>query len=383
LEEALRLTDVFAPTLQLIPKDGGYMKRTFQLPLLLAIFFLACNDSGSNSPNVVPSYELSKMTLSFSAPPPEIAQVVAAISRQGFATRTLSLTIHDSTQSASGSFSDVPVGVWHLMVEALDSGAVVRYRGETDVQVQPGQTAQVSLQMLSTSGGIQITVTWGTPNPSHGLMAYYPLNGNANDLSGNGNNGVISGAVPTANRHGTPSSAFWFDGIDDKITIASSQSLHPLNQLTIAFWIRTDSMHNNYLSVLQKSGPGQNLSNREYVVHLKQASALLFYCQVHSAGDGGTQHTVFSNNFSPHQWLFFTAVIDRQNHFMKTYVNGVFNQQVNDGYSSFNANNYSLMIGVEAETWPDHSPFLGALDEIRLYNRALTSAEIVTLYNMP
>ena len=361
------------------------MKPIIAVSFLLSsfAFFSSCSDKGVVDPNAVTPQELGKLSLLFSTPPPEITQVVAILSRQGYTTRTLSLTIHDTTQSASGSFSDVPVGVWHLIVEARDSSAIVRYRGETDVQVNPGQIAQVNLQMLPTSGGIQITVTWGTPNPSGGLIAYYPLNGNANDLSGNGNNGVVSGAIPTANRHGSPNSAFWFDGIDDKITIASSQSLHPLNQLTIAFWIRTDSMHDNYLSVLQKSGPGQNLSYREYVVHLKQAFPLLFYCQVHSAGDGGTQHTVFSNNFSTHQWLFFTAVIDRQNHVMKTYMNGVFNQQINDSYSSFNANNYPLMIGVEAETWPDHSPFLGALDEIRLYNRALTSAEIVALYSMP
>ncbi|MBM2839782.1 MAG: hypothetical protein HW412_310 [Bacteroidetes bacterium] len=359
------------------------MKRIFVLSLLLPALFLACNDNGLDSPNVAPSQELSKLTLSFSAPPPEITQVVAALSRQGYATRTLSLTIHDTTQSASGSFSDVPIGVWHLMVEALDSSAIVRYRGEADVQVNPGQVAQVNLQMLPTSGGIQITVTWGTPNPSGGLVAYYPLNGNANDLSGNGNNGVVSGAVPTANRHGSPNSAFWFDGVNDKITIASSQSLHPLNQLTIAFWIRVDSMQDNYLPVLAKSGAVNPLFNREYIIHVKQTNSTLFHFQVHSSGDGNIQHTVFSNSFGSHQWLFFTAVIDRQSHVMKTYVNGVLNSQVNDSYSSFNTNNFPLLIGMEDEIWPDHSPFLGALDEIRLYNRALTSAEIVALYNMP
>ena len=38
--------------------------------------------------------------------------------------------------------------------------------------------------------------------PSEGLVAYYPFNGNANDASGNGNNGTVSGATLTANKDG-------------------------------------------------------------------------------------------------------------------------------------------------------------------------------------
>lgn len=356
------------------------MKTSILLSCVLIplVFLSSCSDRGATGPTGV-NPERGRLDLLFSKAPAEITSVVATLSRQGFETRTLVLTIADSMQTATGSFTEVATGAWHLRVEAL-SDTTVRYRGETDVEVRGGETAHVTLQLLPVSGNIQITVTWGTPNPGSGLMAYYPLNGDATDMSGNGNNGVVSGAVPTANRFGLPHSAMWFDGINDKITIASSVSLHPLHQMTIAFWMRMDSMQNNYLSILTKSNPVDPLSHREYRVDLKRGGD--YYFQVHSSGDGSGQHTVFSNNLSGHPWLFFTAVIDRQNHFMKTYVNGVPNMQVDDGYSSFNANNDPLLIAMENETWPDHSPFLGALDEIRLYNRALTDAEILALYDM-
>ena len=362
------------------------MKSVIVLSFLLSLMILvpACNDGGSTAPNVTPRQEVGSLALLFSNPPSDITQVVATVSRQGFEARTVTLMIHDSTQSASGSFADVPVGMWHLRVQAFDQDSVVRFAGETDVDVHPGQIAQVTLQLVPTSGGIQITVTWGQPPlPANGLMAYYPLNGNADDVSGNGNTGVVSGAVPTANRHGTPNSALWFDGVNDNITIPSSPSLHPIDQMTIAFWIRVDRMQNNYLSVLTKSNPANPLSSREYRVDLKFGGPVYYYFQVHSAGDGYEQHTVFSNNLSGHEWMFFTAVIDRQNHVMKTYVNGVLNVETDDSYSSFNTNDDPLMIAMESETWPDHSPFLGALDEIRLYNRALTPPEIQALYTAP
>ncbi len=52
---------------------------------------------------------------------------------------------------------------------------------------------------------------------SDGLVAYYPFNGNANDESGNGNNGIVHGATLTADRSGNANSAYSFNGIDNYI----------------------------------------------------------------------------------------------------------------------------------------------------------------------
>jgi len=379
---------VRCPDRLLIP-NGGSMKTIVVLSvvLLFPALFLACEDSGINDPKAGSQQEPGSLSLMFSSAPPEISHVVATLSRSGYTTQMLTLTIDDSNQTASGSFDEVAIGLWHLRVQALNDSNVVRYAGETDVDVRPGQVTQVNLQLLPTSGGIRIIVSWGMPpNPSGGLMAYYPLNGTANDASGNGNHGVISGAVPVANRHGTPNSALWFDGIDDKITIPSSQSLHPFNQLTISFWIRVDSMKNNYLALIHKGGEAilqPWLANREYAIYLKQ-NLSAYYFQTYSAGNGGAQHEVHSTSYYPHQWLFFAAVVDRRNHSIRCYVNGTPNSEANDSYTSFNINNFPLTIGAEAETvWPDHSTFFGALDEIRLYSRTLTAAEIMALYNTP
>jgi hypothetical protein len=48
--------------------------------------------------------------------------------------------------------------------------------------------------------------------PTNGLVAYYPFNGNANDASGNGNNGVVNGATLTTDRFGDVGKAYSFDG---------------------------------------------------------------------------------------------------------------------------------------------------------------------------
>jgi hypothetical protein len=144
-------------------------------------------------------------------------------------------------------------------------------------------------------------------------------------------------------------------------------------------------MTNNYLAVIHKGGEAVGapwLANREYAVYLKNHVTPWYYFQTYSAGNGGGQHEVIQQPpMATGQWVFFAAVVDRQNHMMRCYVNGVLNGQSYDSYSSFNVNNHPLTIGYEAETvWTDHSSFFGVLDDIRLYRRALTESEIQELY---
>lgn len=58
-----------------------------------------------------------------------------------------------------------------------------------------------------------------------GLVAHYKFDGNANDSSGNGNNGVVHGATLTTDRFGNANSAYKFDGEDDWIQVPNSTSL--------------------------------------------------------------------------------------------------------------------------------------------------------------
>ena len=69
------------------------------------------------------------------------------------------------------------------------------------------------------------------------LVAYYPLNGNANDVSGNGHHGVVYGATLAQDRHGNDDSAYSFDGVGNYIKIIEEDSFDVVNEITIAAWI--------------------------------------------------------------------------------------------------------------------------------------------------
>ena len=71
-----------------------------------------------------------------------------------------------------------------------------------------------------------------------GLVAYYPLNGNANDASGNGNNGIVTNAMLTTDRFNQPSNAYYFNATNSSIRIPAILDAGQANY-TISFWFNT------------------------------------------------------------------------------------------------------------------------------------------------
>ncbi len=90
--------------------------------------------------------------------------------------------------------------------------------------------------------------------PTNGLAGWWPFNGNANDESGNGNNGVVNGAALTIDRFGNVGKAFEFDGLDDNVLVQNSSSLMILGDITMSAWVNTkgyDQIH-NYQTIISK-----------------------------------------------------------------------------------------------------------------------------------
>jgi hypothetical protein len=93
-------------------------------------------------------------------------------------------------------------------------------------------------------GIVLIFLATGSPafgGPIDHLIAYYPFDGNAADMTGNGNNGTVFGAALTADRFGNPNSAYKFDGINDYIDLGNNPSLKPGLPIAIEAWVRLDS----------------------------------------------------------------------------------------------------------------------------------------------
>jgi len=89
--------------------------------------------------------------------------------------------------------------------------------------------------------------------PTDGLVGWWPFNGNANDESGNGNNGVVNGATLTEDRNGDANKSYYFNGISDFISVLHSGYFDLSNGMSLSLWFQ--SIANQDAVILEKFTP--------------------------------------------------------------------------------------------------------------------------------
>lgn len=204
--------------------------------------------------------------------------------------------------------------------------------------------------------------------PTNGLVGWWPFNGNANDASGNGNNGTVNGATLVSDRWGLNNSAFYFNGINNFIQISDQPSFNFVNY-SLSFWCINDPMSNLSVKYLLNKGCYPNLSFR-------------FYFDGIPISDISTQNNLqFVSGPPPSaNWINYITTYDGFQ--IKLYVNGVL---VDSDFFQGILNDTSepLIIGgrQDGQNCQVQSHFFGAIDDIGIWNRALTQQEISDLYN--
>jgi hypothetical protein len=216
--------------------------------------------------------------------------------------------------------------------------------------------------------------------PTNGLVGWWPFNGNANDESGNGNNGTVNGAILTTDRFANANKAYSFDGINDFISVNHNQSLNlPGNNNSFSFsaWINPNQTNQQELNILSKgAGNGVN-SNDVYIFSVYNQNKI----GLELANFPNAFWTFSNNSISFNQWNHVVVVYDNSLNSAKFYINGLFaGQQPYSFNPSSNGDVQSLFFGKQG--WNCNCNFMnGLIDDIGAWNRALTPQEISDLYN--
>jgi len=206
-----------------------------------------------------------------------------------------------------------------------------------------------------------------------GLVAYYPFNGNANDESGNGHDGAVNGASLTEDWFGNANSAYSFGG-NDWIEIPNHTSIDLIGDLTITAWISAQGGSSEGRGLIVAKGDGNDYKNA-YQLRFQYATgdqALLL-----SVSDGGTTASYLRESQGSIPFGNFAYVVATiQGTTAHTYVNG--NKVDSDSITSNRFSDHgSLRIGGRGD---GSAFFKGIIDEVRIYNRALSEDEVKQLY---
>jgi hypothetical protein len=218
-----------------------------------------------------------------------------------------------------------------------------------------------------------VKITQQSAIPSNGLVAYYPFNGNAKDESGNGNNGTVVGATLTTDRKGKANSAYGFNGIDNIIIIEDNDLLKPA-KITLCAWVKTTEIK-QFGRIIDKL---QWSKNTGYCLNLETSN------NTYSFGVFSSNSTYYNNKsqsiINQNEWSFLVATYE--NNISKIYINSKLDNILYNVPFMQHSSRY-LGIGNGFDTFDDKNglPYKGIIDDVRIYNRALSEIEILQLYN--
>ena len=216
--------------------------------------------------------------------------------------------------------------------------------------------------------------------PTNGLVGYWPFNGNANDESGNGNNGTNNGATLTTDRFGNANSAYGFV-VDGSVGWGAAQqyidvpysSVFNSGVMTCSGWVYPEEKPSPYdnrpLTIFSRWNDAS--PNFRFQVTYGNEVQFQLYDNL------GTSHIVLMGNVPFNEWSFVLCTYDGNE--CRIYLNGVLI--------------HSELLGIQLMQGPSNLTiaqtkmpngnwyfFDGTLDDLGYWNRALSESEIQQLY---
>lgn len=297
-----------------------------------------------------------------------------------------------ATQPMSGAISNAATLASDSYVAAVSEGAGVTLDcGKSGVAIGTEPTAfhfavpansytGLKITVLTTDGAFQtrtlkseksivvgrssiadVTVSFNGLN-NNNLVQYWPFDGDANNAVSGGINAIVEGPTLTADRFGNENSAYYFDG-NDRMKAGSAANFGT-KSFTANVWVNST----------QTSGLGNILrTDGGYY----DGWFLRFLDGKIQIWEGRYEkYEVTSDNlYADGKWHMVTYVRDVENKVGQVYVDGKYVCQYKMTYGP-NNDHHTLLFG----TYDDGEYYKGYMDDVRLYNRALTAEEIAALY---
>ena len=205
--------------------------------------------------------------------------------------------------------------------------------------------------------------------PTASLVAYYGFNGNANDLSGNSNNGTVVGATLTTDRFSNANSAYNFNGTSNYISAPSGSltTLNVLGNVSYAFWFKTATAASQGLVSF-----GDNISGTGgYLSSINGGNVGLTKVGVSNSNSWVASSSTLTNN----NWNHAAVVVN--NGTLSLYINNIL-EGTNISAPATLSWNGTRAIGCRNDYF--NGFIQGNIDDIGVWSRELTRCEINQIF---
>jgi len=212
--------------------------------------------------------------------------------------------------------------------------------------------------------------------PTNGLVGYWPFNGNANDESGNGNNGTVNGATLTADRNGNANSAYNFS--NNYILIPSS-SLFNSNNISVSMWVNSANIQRQFALIRLTYA---NAANEHFGIGFNDINTygvenIAKYNNPNCTPGNGWQKNEKIQNIMDSNFHHIVSTINGNT--LKLYIDGLLVKTMTTAYPQTSSCwNGDIQIGRNWSLNPNY--FIGKIDDIGIWNRSLSDQEVTNLY---
>jgi hypothetical protein len=209
---------------------------------------------------------------------------------------------------------------------------------------------------------------------------------NVRDLSGQGNHGNLSGQVSTTTVPGVTGQAISLDGVNDQVQMTSDVFSGGLTALTVSYWVNVPTFaQNGFVTTVLGSNSG-SYGNGFGITNSYQGQTSTFSSAIKISSNVNAVATV-QGSYSPNTWYHVVSVFDGSQSGnsarLKNYVNAQLKTSVYD-------NTVPASVLAEGSITSIAGPnnlnsltyFKGKVDDLRVYNRALSATEVMQLYNL-
>ena len=215
--------------------------------------------------------------------------------------------------------------------------------------------------------------------PTNGLLGYWPFCGNANDESGNGNNGVVSGAILSDDRNGNAESAYFFPGdMNNKISVPHNNLFNFSDEFSASVWGKFESPWTFHQEDLVYKSPSPFNSNSGWGIWVDRNIGDVPYiagAYMGTVPNGIASVSTLGQFSNVNVWRHY--VMTYKNQEIKLYLNGLLVDSVQVSNENVNTSTDFIIGGSKH---PVSGAYDRRIDDVGLWNRALTLQEIQALY---
>jgi len=318
-------------------------------------------------------------TVTYDITPPSVTVNQAASQTDPTSTSPINFTAVFSQAVTGFSNTGVTLGGTAGATTAVVTGSGTTYNiavsgmttsGTVTASIAAGKANDLAGNPNTASTSTDNTVTY---NPQSGLVAAYSFEEGTGtttaDSSGNNNTGTLSAGVTwTTGRVGN---AVAFNGTSGDITINEAPSLDLNGSFTLSAWVNPASVSGTGTLLIKETTVGCG-----YFLQIANGQIASGF----NNGSGCVEHDTTNANLAAGNWYFLSIVLDHSSNTYNTYLNGnLLSSAAETGVPV--PNTQPLVLGRSGCSGCGFERLNGILDEVKVYNRALSASEVQTLFN--